>query len=215
MVVLLTVAALSLAGLPLAAMAAGNVSMSGKVYESAAANTVTTGVVYAVHLTTKQVYQSDQIVSGGEYSLEALPFGYYDIVVVHSSRVYLANRVLNIPAGEQMKVSFVLEEPDPDDTEWWSAAPDRKVPGLERTPDGVARIVEDDRTLALLLGKGAGGSAGAGAAAGSAAAAGAGFWATSGGWLIPLVVATGITAGGIVLTEDNDDAEDEPASRFE
>ena len=206
--------AIAFAGAPSGALAASNVSMSGKVYESAAANTVSTGVVYAVHLTTKQVYQSEQIVAGGAYELKSLPFGYYDVVVVHSSRVYLANRVLNVPAGEHMKVSFVLEEPDPNDTEWWSAAPDRQVPGLERTPDGVARIVEDDRALALLLGKGAGGAAGAGAATG-AAAAGAGFWATSGGWLIPLVVATGITAGGFVLTEDNDDAEDEPASRFE
>lgn len=129
-----------------AAFAAGsseNASVHGAVAFTEKAAPVAGATVYAVHLDTRQVLKSAPTSANGAYEISGLPFGYYDLAVETSDgSLYLANRVISAPPGERMEISLMLGPPQPEDTEWWSSAPDRRIPGLERTPDGVARVVE-------------------------------------------------------------------------
>jgi hypothetical protein len=195
--------------------AAGNVVLEGKVLSADTGETLANARVYAVHLDTKQVFLSAPSSSSGDYQITGLPFGYYDLAVETPEGLYLANRVINAPAGERIDVSVVLGPPQPEDTEWWSAEPDRRIPGLERVPDGVARIVEGrpPRKSEIVAGdvSPAATFPPAGAPARTAPAP---AFAGVGGWLIPAAVAVGIVGLGVIATDDNDDAEDSAASPF-
>jgi hypothetical protein len=126
--------------------------------------------------------------------------------------------VINAPAGEKVEFSMVLGSPQPEDTEWWSAEPDRRIPGLDRVPDGVARIVEGIPKKSALM-KMASGSGTAAATPSPAAAASAGggtaaVGASTAGWLIPTLAAGGLVALAVAVDDDDDDQEDEGASPF-
>ena len=198
----------------LAAGTAGNVVLRGKVGSAETGQPIAGARVYAVHLDTKQVFTSAITNAKGEYQITGLPFGYYDIAVETPDGLYLANRVINAPAGEKVDVSLMLGPPQPEDTEWWSAEPDRRIPGLDRVPSGVARIVEGrvpmararDRAAASAQGA-VGAGAGAGAGAGVAAAGAA-------SWLVPALAVAGMVGLAAVVNDDND-TNDSEASEFE
>ena len=188
-----------------AAAPAGNVSLKGAVVRGDKATPVTGARVYAVHLDTKQVFTSAPSAEKGDYQLTGLPYGYYDIAVETSDGLFLANRVINAPAGEKIEVSLVLGPPQPEDTEWWSAEPDRRIPGLDRTPDGVARIVEGrPRAGAMVVAKAKGAAVGAGAGAGTGGA----------GYLAPVLAAVGIAALGALVNHQKDSSSELPATPF-
>ncbi len=198
----------------LAAGTAGNVVLRGKVGSAETGQPIAGARVYAVHLDTKQVFTSAITNAKGEYQITGLPFGYYDLAVETPDGLYLANRVINAPAGEKVDVSLMLGPPQPEDTEWWSAEPDRRIPGLDRVPSGVARIVEGRvplaraRDLAAASGQGpAAAGAGAGAGAGVAAAGAA-------SWLVPALAVVGMVGLAAVVNDDND-TNDSEASEFE
>jgi len=180
----------------------GNVVLRGAVVLAENGNAVAGATVYAVHLDTKQVFKSTASGANGEYQITGLPFGYYDLAVETTDGLYLANRVVNAPAGEKVEISLLLGPPQPEDTEWWSAEPDRRIPGLDRVPDGVARIVEGKPRRAAI----------AAAAPGATTTAAA---ATAGGsnWLIPALVAAGVIALA-VIADDDDKETDESATPF-
>lgn len=208
-----TLATLLLVGpLPLAAFAAGmagTVVISGTVRSAADGKPAPGAQVYAVHLDTKQVFKSGPSDADGKYSIPGLPFGYYDIAVLDASGLYLANRVINAPAGEKQEISLSLGPPQPEDTEWWSAEPDRRIPGLDRVPDGVARIIEGKPPKGGLATAQAGTKEAA--AATTAAKTATGLKAAS--WLVPLLGGAGIIVLGALA--DDDDEQDPEASSFE
>lgn len=179
-----------------AAGPAGNVVIRGTV-AGLAGNEIAGVRVYAVHLDTKQVFTSAPSGPRGEYQITGLPFGYYDLAVETPEGLYLANRVINAPAGERVEISLLLGPPQPEDTEWWSAEPDRRIPGLDRVPDGVARIVEGKPSAV----RPAGPAPAPGTAAPTAAAASQG----RGGLLLPGLLALGIVGLALVLDDDDDD----------
>ncbi len=201
----------------LAAGTAGNVVIRGKVGSAETGEPIAGARVYAVHLDTKQVFTSALTNAKGEYQITGLPFGYYDIAVETTDGLYLANRVINAPAGEKVDMSLMLGPPQPEDTEWWSAEPDRRIPGLDRVPSGVARIVEGRVPLAkakaLAEATGAAGGAGA-ASAGAAAAGGAAVAAGTASWLVPALAVAGMVGLAAVVNDDND-TNDSEASEFE
>ncbi len=196
-----------------AAGAAGNVVIRGAVASADKGTPIASARVYAVHLDTKQVFTSAPSGAKGDYSITGLPFGYYDLAVETTDGLYLANRVINAPAGEKVEVSLMLGPPQPEDTEWWSAEPDRRIPGLDRVPDGVARIVEGKPSVAAAKPgprvpaptKVAVAPVGSGAAAGSAGAH---------GWLVPALIAAGIAGLGVIVDKRNDKDNEFPASPY-
>ncbi len=198
--------------LTLAAGTAGNVVLRGKVGSAETGEPIAGARVYAVHLDTKQVFTSAPTNAKGEYQITGLPFGYYDIAVETTDGLYLANRVINAPAGEKVDMSLMLGPPQPEDTEWWSAEPDRRIPGLDRVPSGVARIVEGRVPLAKARAMAAAGGAAAGGAAAGAGAAGAAAGAAS--WLVPALAVAGMV-GLAAVVNDNNDTNDSEASEFE
>jgi hypothetical protein len=205
-------------GLALAAGPAGNVQIRGVIFSGETQEPVQAARVYAVHLDTKQVFTSAPSTASGEYALTGLPFGYYDMAIETTDGLYLSNRVINAPAGEKVEFSMVLGSPQPEDTEWWSAEPDRRIPGLDRVPDGVARIVEGIPKKSALMkmasGTGATTATPSPAAAASAGGGTAAARASSAGWLIPTLAAGGLLALAVAVDDDDDDQEDEGASPF-
>ncbi len=126
-----------------AAAETANASLHGTVAYADKATPVSGAKVHAVHLDTRQVFDSAPTGANGAYQITGLPYGYYDLAVeTPEGSLYLANRVISAPPGEKLEISLMLGPPAPEDTEWWSAEPDRRIPGLERVPDGVARVVE-------------------------------------------------------------------------
>ena len=125
------IVASGLAGGPVSAQgrAAGSVGFKGRIVDENG-TPVAGAKVHAVHLDTKQVFTSSPSDPNGRYVLKGLPLGYFDLVVEGGGGVYLANRVVNAPAGETVEISFMLGPPRPEDTEWWSADPNRRVAGL-------------------------------------------------------------------------------------
>lgn len=205
-------------GLTLAAGPAGNVQIRGVIFSGETQDAVSGARVYAVHLDTKQVFTSAPSTASGEYSLTGLPFGYYDLAIETADGLYLSNRVINAPAGEKREISMVLGSPQPEDTEWWSAEPDRRIPGLDRVPDGVARIVEgipeESALAAMSSGTGTAATTPAATAAGTGASAAAASLGTTSSWLIPALAAGGLVALGAAVDDDDDDQRDEGASPF-
>lgn len=169
--------------------------------------------VYAVHLDTKQVFSSAPSTDKGEYALTGLPYGYYDLAVETSDGLYLANRVINAPAGEKVEISMILGAPQPEDTEWWSAEPDRRIPGLDRVPDGVSRIVEGVPRKSTLVAIASGKTAATTGA--TAATTGAKVFGTgTSSWLIPVLAAGGLAALVIIANDDDNSASDTGSSPF-
>lgn len=211
------VAALLFLGAPaqqaFAAGTAGNVVIRGTVYIADTGEAMVGAKVYAVHLDTKQVFSSAPASGKGEYQITGLPYGYYDLAVETVDGLFLANRVVNAPAGEKVTLSLALGPPQPEDTEWWSAEPDRRIPGLDRIPDGVARIVEGIPRLGRQAIEAATGvAASTGAAASGAGAAGAA--GTMAAWVVPALVGGGLIILATTLDDDGADQEDPGASPF-
>jgi hypothetical protein len=194
-----------------AAGPAGNVVIRGNVASADKATPIAGARVYAVHLDTKQVFTSSPSGAKGEYSITGLPFGYYDIAVETTDGLFLANRVINAPAGERVEISLMLGPPQPEDTEWWSAEPDRRIPGLDRVPDGVARIVEGRP----VPGKVAATRAPASVADASGPTSGTAGRAAGGAkWLVPVLAGVGVVALGILVDRQDDKDHEYPASPF-
>lgn len=180
-----------------AAGPAGNVVLKGNLTMAATGAPVTGARVYAVHLDTKQVFTSAPSGAAGEYQITGLPFGYFDVAVETPQGLFLANRVVNAPAGEKIELPIQLGPPRPEDTEWWSAEPDRKIPGLNRVPDGVARLggSPSQKLAAARVGHGVRVGTGAtGAKAGSS-------------WLAPTLAAAGVVALAVIINNQQDEKE--------
>jgi hypothetical protein len=192
--------------------ATGTVTIVGTILSASTNQPMPGAQVYVVHLDTKQVFKSAPSEGNGKYQIQGLPFGYYDIAVLDTSGLFLANRVINAPAGEKLEISLALGAPQPEDTEWWSAEPDRRIPGLDRVPDGVARIVEGRPPKGVAAAKSTPAGATSGAATGSTVAK-AGGRTKLAAWLVPLLGGTGIIALGI-LADDDDEDEDDEATPF-
>jgi hypothetical protein len=191
----------------------GFVAFEGRVYDAETCEVIPGCRVYALHIDTNQVYTAAPTDSRGRYALEGLPGGYYDLVVEFDGEVFLGNRVVEAAsAGETSEISLSLGDPLPEDTEWWSADPDRRIAGLAQAPSGVARIIEGGSCEGVLFPPQV---AQATPATATTAGGGASFWSANASWIVPALAAVGATAAGSVLTDDNDDNEDAPGSPFE
>lgn len=181
--------------------AAGTAGIRGRLFWEEGGEPIAGATVHCIHLDTKQVMTSEPSASDGSYALTNLPFGYYDCAVSTPRGLCLANRVVNVPAGETVEISMVIGAPNPEDTEWWSADSTRKLPGLNQVPDSVCRIFEGSPKK---LPRPAAKETPAAAAAGGAHAA----------WLVPALAAGGLVALLALLNDDHEDARDTNATPF-
>ncbi|UCF67148.1 MAG: carboxypeptidase regulatory-like domain-containing protein [Acidobacteriota bacterium] len=181
----------------------GTSAINGLLFWEQSGGPVTGATVYCVHLDTKQVFSADPSTAQGEYALSGLPFGYYDCAVSTPQALCLANRVVNLPAGEEVEISMVLGPPQPEDTEWWSADPDRRIAGLDQAPDSVCRIVEGRPKRAPTRSD-----------LRTDATPGVRPTTTTARWLVPLLGAIGLTGLAAVADDDEKDQLDQGATPF-
>ena len=71
--------------------AQGNASLSGKVTGPDGA--VTGAVVHVYHLSTETTFHSVATGTNGQFRIEGLPFGYYDVAVETPEGLYVADLV--------------------------------------------------------------------------------------------------------------------------
>jgi hypothetical protein len=142
----------------------GQGALRGKIFEEDAKTPVGAATVRAVHLDTNEVFEGAPTTADGKYEVAGLPYGYYNLIVETPAGLYLSNRILNVPPEKKVEASFMLTESRPEEKEWWEAEPSRRVPGMDRPPDGVARIIEKRDTgsfwksgkgIAVMVGGGA------------------------------------------------------------
>lgn len=142
----------------------GRGSLSGKIFQEDQKSPAGGVTVRAVHLDTNEIFEGAPTTPDGKYEVKGLPYGYYNLIVETAEGLYLSNRILNVPPEKKVEASFLLTESRPEEKEWWEAEPSRRVPGMDRPPDGVARIIEKRDTgsfwksgtgIAVMIGGGA------------------------------------------------------------
>jgi hypothetical protein len=89
--------------------------------------------VLAYHLSTERSFASEPTRGNGEYELENLPYGYFDLAVELSDGLYVSNRVVNVaPAGTTALIFTIVPDAP------GSVAPPRAYVGSDRDVVGIA-----------------------------------------------------------------------------
>lgn len=113
-------------------------TLSGRIL--AADDTPVIGAkVLAYHLSSERVFTSELTSSRGEYSIEGLPYGYFDIAVETADGLFVANQVVNVAPSSQSVLTLSLHS-----FAAGAAGADegRAFPGTDQEPVGVARVTE-------------------------------------------------------------------------
>jgi len=117
----------------------GTSELSGRVTAPDAKPLVGASVL-AYHLSSEAVFTSEPTGASGNYRIQALPYGYYDIAVQTSDGLFVANQVVNVPPKGSTVASFVLAPLDPAADA--SAGQPRNFPGIDADPTGIAAVNE-------------------------------------------------------------------------
>ena len=112
---------------------AGNSRLLGKIegYEGKPMSGVR---VLAYHLSSEAVYRSEPTSNKGEYEIEGLPYGYFDLAVETTEGLFVANQVVNVPPASKTAVSMALAAA--------AGTPPRVFPGAPQEAQGVASVSE-------------------------------------------------------------------------
>ena len=92
-------------------------------------------LVVAYHVSGQQRFVSSRTGGDGEYQLEQLPFGYFDVGVEVGDGVFVADRVVNLPPAGKAALLLTVQPFQPG-TQQLS----RKHPGSELEPGGMALL---------------------------------------------------------------------------
>jgi hypothetical protein len=92
--------------------------------------------VMAYHLSTGKLYTAPPTGANGEYSLDSLPYGYFDLAIETEAGVFVGNQVVNLAPASKAVVNFTTVEYGAGDP----AA--RSFPGTDEESAGVARVRE-------------------------------------------------------------------------
>jgi len=89
--------------------------------------------VLAYHLSSEQLFRSSATDAKGGFTFEAVPYGYFDLAVLSSDGLYVADAVVNVPPAGRATVALDLV---PGATE----ATLRTFPGTDQQAVGVAGV---------------------------------------------------------------------------
>lgn len=96
---------------------------------------VRNAVVVAYHVSGERRFVSPPTGGDGDYKLEKLPFGFFDIVVEVEGGVFVGDRALNLPPTGKAALNIAIAPFQPG-TQQLSRDP----PGSELEPEGVATV---------------------------------------------------------------------------
>lgn len=103
--------------------------ISGKVFAADGKTAVGAAVVKAVPLQGGETRASSPSNAKGEFSLDGLTFGYYDLIVEAASGTYIANQVVNVPPSGKLVIQFALTPYGEKSPSWWAGREPRALPG--------------------------------------------------------------------------------------
>jgi hypothetical protein len=109
-----------------------NSKLSGRVTTADGA-AATGATVLAYHLSTEQLFRSTPSDAKGQFSFDAVPYGYFDLAVLSSDGLYVADTVVNVPPAGKTSVVLSLTPGAPPETL-------RTFPGTEQQPVGIAAV---------------------------------------------------------------------------
>jgi hypothetical protein len=109
--------------------------LSGKIF-STEGKPVMGATVMAYHLSTEELYSSAPTGADGEYAIDNLPYGYFDLAIETDAGVFVGNQVVNLAPSSKAVVNFTT-------VEYGSGDPAaRTFPGADTESAGVARVRE-------------------------------------------------------------------------
>jgi hypothetical protein len=149
--------------------------IAGKIFAADGATPVAGGVVKALPLLGGEARQAPPADAKGEFVLEGLAYGYYDIVVEGASGTFIANQVVSVPPNGRVELRFALTAYADKSPAWWAGRETRSVPGITatgsaelkqrargaafwRSPGGIAVITGIGAVALLAIASGGGGS---------------------------------------------------------
>ena len=112
----------------------GTAKIKGKVLD-AQGKQVAGARVLAYHLSSERLFTSEPTNKSGEYLVEGLPYGYFDLAIETSEGLFVANRVVNLPPAGTAAVVFTVVPYEPT-----TASRARKHPASEQEPSGLAEL---------------------------------------------------------------------------
>jgi len=118
--------------------AAGEAQLRGSISAQDGAS-VAGATIIAYHLSSEQIFRSDPMDGSGSFSIEGLPYGYYDIAVQTPDGLFVADQVVNLPPSGKAALSMTLSRGGTD-----ASAP-RGFPGADEAPVGVAMIDQKEK----------------------------------------------------------------------
>ena len=154
---------------PAMAQAAGpNSELRGRVFAADGKTAVEGATVVAYHLSSEEVFESEPTNSKGQYTIPALPYGYYDLAVRTPDGLFVADQVANVPPSEKAEVSFSVKvygatvterrtfPADEDEDPTGIAAVNQKMVGSSfwRSPKGIGIAAGGGALLLLLIASG-------------------------------------------------------------
>ena len=116
------------------AAASGGSRIVGKVKGSDGAP-ITGARVQAYHLSTEKLYSSEPTGSKGQYVVEGLPYGYYDLAVETVDGLFVGNQVANVAPSSKAVLNFTLSPLTADNE-------GREFPGTESSSAGIAQVTK-------------------------------------------------------------------------
>jgi hypothetical protein len=135
---------------------AGEAQLRGRISAMDGAS-VAGSTIIAYHLSSEQVFRSDPMDGSGNFSIDGLPYGYYDIAVQTPGGLFVADQVVNLPPSGKASLDMTLSRGGAD-----GSAP-RGFPGADEAPVGVAMIDQKEKGafwkspggIAVIVGAGA------------------------------------------------------------
>jgi hypothetical protein len=116
---------------PLSAQEDGHGSISGELFQADGSTALEGARAYAINVKTGKQYISEVTGRGGNYRIEGLPAGTYDVALEINGQIYVADNLVDLSSGEGVSLSYSVQPVRP---------ANRAISGLPR-PKGSAAVL--------------------------------------------------------------------------
>ncbi|MGH9749972.1 MAG: carboxypeptidase-like regulatory domain-containing protein [Candidatus Polarisedimenticolia bacterium] len=120
-----------LATAPLSAQEDGRGSIAGELFQADGRTTLEGARAYAINVKTGKQYISEVTNRGGNYRIDGLPAGTYDVALEINGQIYVADNLVDLSSGEGVSLSYSVQPTRP---------ANRQLTGLPR-PKGSAAVL--------------------------------------------------------------------------
>jgi len=115
----------------------GTSRLRGRVFAADGKQPLAGATVLAYHLSTEQVFRSEPTSHNGQFEIDGLPLGYYDLAVETADGLFAGSDVINLPPAGKAEVNLIAT---PFDVAGATAGEPRPFPGATSASEGVVRV---------------------------------------------------------------------------